>query len=108
MSENAKLTTRFVEQCLRPWRLVQQEARIAGLSGHEKILFDQAKQQGPLRASELARRYAACCRSRNIQPMARRTFTKYLSRRSAAGLLETSGQPPGPGGRTTRAILAES
>jgi len=85
MSGNAKLTTRLVEQCLRPWRLVQQEARIASLSEHEMILFDQAKQQGPLRASELARRYAACCRSRNIQPMARRTFTKYLSRLSAAG-----------------------
>ena len=108
MSGNAKLTTRLVEQCLRPWRLVQQEARIASLSEHEMILFDQAKQQGPLRASELARRYAACCRSRNIQPMARRTFTKYLSRLSAAGLLDASGHSPGPGGRIVRAITAES
>jgi len=108
MSGNAKLTTRLVEQCLRSWRLVQQEARIASLSEHEMILFDQAKQQGPLRASELARRYAACCRSRNIQPMARRTFTKYLSRLSAAGLLDASGHSPGPGGRIVRAITAES
>jgi Cdc6-like AAA superfamily ATPase len=105
---NAKLTTRFVEQCLRPWRLLHQEARIASLSEHEMILFDQAKQQGPLRASELARRYAACCQSRNIQPMARRTFTKYLSRLSAAGLLDVSGRSPGPGGRIVRAINAES
>ena len=108
MSGNTRLTTCLVERCLRPWRLVQQEARLAGLSEHEKILFDQAKQHSPLRASELARRYAACCQSRNIRPMARRTFTKYLSRLSAAGLLETSGQPPGPGGRTIRAIPAES
>jgi Cdc6-like AAA superfamily ATPase len=108
MSGNMKLTSRLVEQCLRPWRLVQQEARLASLSEHEKLLFDQAKQHSPLRVSELARRYAACCQSRNIRPMARRTFTKYLSRLSAAGLLETSGQPPGPGGRTIRAISAES
>ena len=106
MSENAKLTPRLVERCLTPWRLVQQETRLAGLSEHERILFDQAKQHGPLRVSELARRYAASCQSRNIRPMARRTFTKYLGRLSAAGLLETSGQQPGPGGRIVRSIPA--
>jgi len=107
MSGNTKLTTCLVERCLRPWRLVRQEARLAGLSEHERILFDQAKQHGPLGASELARRYVACCLGRNIRPMARRTFTKYLSRLSAAGLLETSGQPPGPGGQIVRAITAD-
>ena len=106
MSENAKLTPRLVERCLTPWRLVQQETRLAGLSEHERILFDQAKQHGPLRVSELARRYAASCQSRNIRPMARRTFTKYLSQLSAAGLLETSNQQPGPGGRIVRSIPA--
>jgi Cdc6-like AAA superfamily ATPase len=107
MSGNTKLTPRLVERCLRPWRLVQQEARLAGLSEHEKILFEQVKQHGPLGASELARRYIACCQGRNIRPMARRTFTKYLGRLSAAGLLETSGQQPGPGGRIVRAITAD-
>ena len=106
MSGNTKLTPRLVERCLAPWRLVQQEARLAGLSEHEKILVEQSKKHGPLRSSELARRYAACCQSRNIQPMARRTFTKYLSRLSAAGLLETSNQPQGPGGRIIRSIPA--
>jgi len=107
MSGNTKLTTCLVERCLRPWRLVRQEARLTGLSEHEKILFEQVKQHGPLGASELARRYVACCLGRNIRPMARRTFTKYLSRLSAAGLLETSGQPPGPGGQIVRAITAD-
>ena len=104
MSGNTKLTTCLVERCLRPWRLVRQEARLAGLSEHEKILFEQVKQHGPLGASELARRYVACCQGRNIRPMARRTFTKYLGRLSAAGLLETSGQMPGLGGRIVRVI----
>jgi Cdc6-like AAA superfamily ATPase len=108
MSGNTRLSTRLVEQCLRPWRLVQQEARLVGLSEHETILFDQAKQHGPLRSAELARRYMACCQNRNIQPMARRTFTKYLSQLSAAGLLDVSGHPPGSGGRIVRAIPAES
>jgi Cdc6-like AAA superfamily ATPase len=108
MSGNTRLSTRLVGQCLRSWYLVEQESRLAGLSEHERILFDQAKRQGPLRASELARRYTACCQSRNIQPVARRTFTKYLSRLSAAGLLDTSGHPPGPGGRIVRAITPES
>jgi Cdc6-like AAA superfamily ATPase len=107
MSGNTKLTTSLVERCLRPWRLVQHEARLAGLSEHEKILFEQVKQHGPLGASELARRYVACCQSRNIRPMARRTFTKYLGRLSAAGLLETSGQIPGPGGRTISVVTAD-
>jgi Cdc6-like AAA superfamily ATPase len=106
-SGNTKLTPRLVEQCLRPLRLVQHEAQLAGLSKHEKILLDQAKQHGPLRATELARRYAGCCQNRNIRPMARRTFTKYVSRLSAAGLLETSGQIPGPGGRIVRAATAD-
>jgi len=106
MSGNTKLTTCLVERCLRPWRLVRQEARLAGLSEHEKILFEQVKQHGPLGASELARRYVACCQGRNIRPMARRTFTKYLGQLSAAGLLETSGQIPGPGGRIVRASTA--
>jgi Cdc6-like AAA superfamily ATPase len=106
MSGNTKLTTCLVERCLRPWRLVQHESRLAGLSEHERILFDQAKQHSPLKVSELARRYAACCQSRNIRPMARRTFTKYLGRLSAAGLLETSGEPAGPGGRIVRSIPA--
>jgi len=106
MSGNTKLATCFVERCLRTWRLVRQEARLAGLSEHEKILFEQVKQHGPLGASELARRYVACCQGRNIRPMARRTFTKYLSRLAAAGLLETSSQPQGPGGRIVRSVPA--
>jgi cell division control protein 6 len=108
MSENTKLTTCLVEQYLRPWCLVQQESRLACLSEHERILLDQAKQHGPLRASELARRYVASCQSHNIRPMARRTFTKYLGQLSAAGLLETSGRPSSPGGRTIRAVPAKT
>jgi Cdc6-like AAA superfamily ATPase len=107
MSGNTKLTTCLVEQYLRPWCLVQQESRLACLSEHERILLEQAKQHGPLGASELARRYAACCQGRNIRPMARRTFTKYLGRLSAAGLLETCGQIPGPGGRIVSVITAD-
>jgi Cdc6-like AAA superfamily ATPase len=107
MSGNTKLTPRLIEQCLHPWCLVQEEARLAGLSEHEKILVEQVKQHGPLGASALARRYVSCCQGRNIRPMARRTFTKYLGRLSAAGLLETSGQIPGPGGRIVRAVAAD-
>jgi Cdc6-like AAA superfamily ATPase len=107
MSGNTKLTTCLVERCLRPCRLVQQESRLAGLSEHERILFGQAKQHSPLRTSELARRYTAYCQSHNIRPMARRTFTKYLSRLSAAGLLENAGQIPGPGGQIVRAITVD-
>jgi len=107
MYGNTKLTPRLVEQCLRPWHLVQEEARLVGLSEHEKILVEQVKQHSPLGASELARHYVACCQGRNIRPMARRTFTKYLGRLSAAGLLETSGEPAGPGGRIVRAITAD-
>jgi len=102
-SGQPKIDVRFIDHTLAQWQTVRQEARFVGLSEHEKIIHDLAKQHAPLGATDLGRLYIAHCRSHGLHPIARRTFSKYLGRLSSAGLLAMSGQHGSKGGRMVRA-----
>lgn len=99
---NEQMDIRFVKPFLRQWQSIRQEARLADLSEHEKIIRQVVARCEPLGATELRRRYDRHCRIHDFQPVARRTFTKYLSRLAAAGVLNVSHRPLGTGGRLVR------
>jgi Cdc6-like AAA superfamily ATPase len=95
----SRIDWRFVEQRIRQYQALREESRLAGLSEHERIIWELVLQHTPLGTAELARHYISHCQRRGIQPMARRTFTKYLSRLAATGMVAVSQQPLNAGGR---------
>ena len=99
---SGRLELRFIKPLLRQWQDVRQEARTAALSEHERIIRQLAARYGPLGTTELRRRYENHCHSHGLDPVARRTFTKYLGHLAAAGLLNVSDRPMATGGRLVR------
>jgi cell division control protein 6 len=96
---SSRIDWRFVEQRIRQYQALREESRLAGLSEHERIIWELVLQHTPLGTAELARHYISHCQRHGIQPMARRTFTKYLSRLAATGMVAVSQQPLNAGGR---------
>ena len=97
------IDSQSVHHFLRQWQTVQQEAKLAGLSEHERIIQRLVAEHAPVSTTRLRELYIAHCRKHDLAPMARRTFSKYLSRLSACGILEVARQPAGSGGRIVRA-----
>jgi len=102
MSGNAKLDPHAVEPALRQWQIIRDEARLAGLSEHERIIQALARQHTPVGTTRLARLYVGYCQGHDIRPMARRTFTKYLGRLASSGTLTVAVSASPHGGRLVR------
>jgi Cdc6-like AAA superfamily ATPase len=103
MKGGERLDTRLIDLYSRQHQAIQRTSRFEALSEHEKIIRELAAQHGPLGTTELRRRYGEYCRPHQLQPVATRTFTKYLSRLSSAGVLRISARPMGAGGRIVQA-----
>jgi cell division control protein 6 len=99
----SRLDPRSIDRILRQRQVLREEGRLAALSEHERILVNLARRHSPLASTELAKLYQTHCRSHSIQPMARRTFTKYVSRLTSAGLLAVEGRSRVTGIRIIRA-----
>ncbi|MDP2897843.1 MAG: orc1/cdc6 family replication initiation protein [bacterium] len=99
MKGGETLDTQLIDLYSPQHQAIQRWSRFEALSEHEKIIWELAAQRGPLGTTELRRRYGEYCRGRELQPIAKRTFSKYLSRLSSAGVLRISARPMTPGGR---------
>jgi len=100
----AKLDIRAVEPFLRQWRKIKLDEKLAGLSDHERVIHELATRYQPIGTVELMRRYEAYCIRHTLQPVARRTFRKYVSRLHSAGLLDIKSSSSGPRGRMVRCL----
>jgi len=100
------VSPRSVDDCGHQWTALHHQARLATLSKHEKIIEELVQTHGPIGSTQLKQRYAAYCRKRDIRPMARRTFSKYLARLHAARILDVSARSLGHGGRLVRGVQA--
>ncbi|MEE9294844.1 MAG: Cdc6/Cdc18 family protein [Phycisphaerae bacterium] len=98
-----RLDVRWLATQLRQWNHIQEEARSIQLSEHERIIRELVTRHGPVGTIRLRELYVAHCRKEGIEPVARRTFSKYLVKLNSAGLLRVAARPPGRGGRTVRA-----
>jgi orc1/cdc6 family replication initiation protein len=102
MKGSKRLDTRLVDSYSRQHQAIQRTSRLEALSEHEKIIRELAAQRGPLGTTELRRRYGEYCRRHELQPIAKRTFSKYLSQLAAARILNISLRPMAKGGRIVR------
>ena len=100
----AKLEVRFIDDTLRRWQAIHQEARLATLSEHERIIYQLAVEHAPVGTTQLRQLYAAYCNRHHVQPMARRTFSSYLRRLSGGRLLTVMARSRGPGGAIVRPV----
>jgi cell division control protein 6 len=103
MKGGERLDTRLIDLYSRQYQATQRTSRLEALSEHEEIIRELAAQHGPLGTTELRRRYGEYCQDHPLQPIAKRTFTKYLSRLSSAGVLRISVRRMGTGGRIVQA-----
>jgi len=101
-----KIDKRMVSQVSEPWHKILQEQRRANLTEDERAIVQMAAKHAPVGTTRLRQLYAAHCRNTGRQPVARRTFSKYVSRLAAAGLLNMASRPMSPGGRLVRAVAA--
>jgi len=95
---------RAASQVLKPWHTILKEQRHAGLTADERAIVQLAARYGPVGTTRLRQLYAARCRREGQPPVARRTFSKYVRRLAAAGLLSVASRPMTPGGRLIRAV----
>ena len=102
-SSRPKISPLFIEYTLTQWQAIRQEARLVGLSEHQRIIRDLARQHSPIGTTTLARLYVEYCGSHNLQPMARHTFGKYITRMGYAGILEIRSRSRGVAGRIVQA-----
>jgi Cdc6-like AAA superfamily ATPase len=101
-SGSSSLDSGAVQRLIGQHQALHSEARLAALTEHQRMIRIVAAQSGPLGASELWRQYRVRCGRENLEPIARRTFTKYLARMGAAGFLNISQRPTGREGRLVR------
>ena len=99
---HGKIEKRTVSQILKPWHTILQEQRQAGLTDDERAIVQLAAEHAPVGTTRLRHLYAAHCRNAGQRPVARRTFSKYVSRLAAAGVLDIASRPSAPGGRLVR------
>ncbi len=97
-----KLDMRFVGDFFRQSLAVECQARLANLSDHERIIRELAAERGPLGTTQLRELYNQYCAGHDLQPIAPRTFSKYLSQLAAARILNISLRPMAKGGRIVR------
>jgi cell division control protein 6 len=98
-----RIDRRVVSQLMSPWHDIRQEQRLAGLTDDERAIVQLAARRAPIGTTKLRHLYAAHCRDTGQQAVARRTFSKYVSRLAAAGILDIASRPSALGGRIVRA-----
>ena len=96
------LDLRLINPILKQWHSLAEETKLIGVTGHEKMILQVARTRGPLGTTTLAQAYRTSCRMSGIPPVAQRTFSKYLSRLAALGLLRVADRPMAQGGRLVR------
>ncbi len=85
-----RLDIRLVAGPFRQWNAVREDARSLELSERERIIRELVIRHRPVGTIGLRELYVAHCRKENVEPVARRTFTKYLNRLGAAGVLNVA------------------
>ena len=68
--------------------------KLAKLSHHHRLLYKMAPRKVPIASDRLRRAYVSSCQAQQIEPIAQRTYTKYLRAMIKAKLLH---EMPAPG-----------
>ena len=99
---SSRLDLRLINPLLKQWHVLAEETRLTSVTEHEKMILQVAQTRGLSGTTALAQAYRTECRVRGLPPVAQRTFSKYLSRMTALGLLRVADRPMAQGGRLVR------
>ncbi len=100
---SSRLDLRLINPLLKQWHALAEETKLTGVTEHEKMILQVARTRGPLGTTALAQAYRTSRRVSGLPPVAQRTFSKYLGRLAALGLLRVADRPMAQGGRLVRA-----
>ena len=99
---SSRLDLRLINPLLKQWHVLAEETRLTSVTEHEKMILQVAQTRGLSGTTALAQAYRTECRVRGLPPVAQRTFSKYISRMTALGLLRIADRPMAQGGRLVR------
>jgi hypothetical protein len=87
---------------------ISREERSKNLSYHERLIYGLAKRKQPVLTSDQRRTYQEHSRRTAVQPIARRTFSKYLRSLCHAGLIAIDRTSVAGKGRLVQTHLAQA
>jgi len=61
------------------WRKIEQKTKLESLNYHQLLIYRIVKSKGQTNSSKLRQLYMLACHKERIEPIAQRTFTKYLN-----------------------------
>jgi len=99
---SSRLDLRLINPILKQWHALAEETKLTSVTEHEKMILQVARTRGPLGTTALAQAYRTSCRVSGLPPVAQRTFSKYLGRMAALGLLRIADRPMAQGGHLVR------
>ena len=73
-----QITDRHISTNISLWQNLEKDAKVKALSQHQRLLLKIVRKYKKISSSELCRRYLLRCKKQSIEPVARRTYSRYL------------------------------
>ena len=99
-----KITTKHIPTDILAWQQLQQNCRIGALPPHQRLIYDLTKEHGQISSTRLRRLYLLNCHQNSIEPVAQRTFSKYVKLLAQRNFISTQVRTAGGPGRLVKAI----
>lgn len=84
------------------WARTEQNRRIASLSEHQRLVYELVKKNKQISSTDLRSLYETACGKVAIEPVAQRTFSKYVAQLARNNLLSVAHKGAGGQGRLLR------
>jgi len=100
-----EITEKHIPADTTAWQQLKQAERIESLNRHQSLIYALAKQHGQMSSIKLRRLYLLSCHSKSLEPVARRTFSKYLNVLYQGNLINIELQSVGGPGRLVKVVV---
>ena len=94
-----KLAVGHIPTYASSWHTLHRAARIQSLPQHQQIMLRLLKERGTVSSATLRRLYLTQCQRESIEPVAGRTFSKYITRLAQHDLFTVEAKSTGRAGR---------
>ena len=100
-----RITAKHIPDDVFAWRQLEKNSRIESLPRHQQLIYKLAKEYGQISSIRLRQLYLVSCHNDSIEPVAQRTFSKYLRLLAQSNFISIEPQAFGGPGRVVKAIL---
>lgn len=87
------------------WRQLERNSRVESLPRHQRLIYELIKKHGQISSSKLRQVYLFSCYNKTIEPIAPRTFAKYVKALAQNNFISIEPQATGGPGRFLKATF---